>query len=390
MKVLMISQDFWPLKGGISSYLMEVYKKYFSKTQFEAIIPLTIKENTKNRFFKVHKMEFAPFDFKNAKRRKCNRELLKKVREIAPDILLFGYLRSHPEIGEAYKKINRKSRFGIFLHGKEAFIEEAQTKKNNLKGIQKGYTLKEAEFYKKILNSADVLFSVSNFTKEIIKRQGINNQILTIYPSLNITERYKIAQAKKRLGLEKKRIVLSVGRLIKRKGHLRIIRVLPSLINEIPAIRYIIVGNGPEKENLEKEIKKRKLEEIVKMHTSVSDSELSLFYSACDVFVLPCSHLVPNDVEGFGIVFLEANAYKKPVIGTHTGGIPEAIINNETGYLIDPKNSRELKRKILKLLENSNLRKKMGEKGRKRVISQFNSKPSNDLINLFKKDTLHH
>ena len=368
MKVLLISQDFWPLKGGISSYLTGIYEKYFSKTQFEAIIPLSIKPCVNSRKFKVHRMEFAPFELDTKKRRECNKEILKKVGEIKPDILLFGYLRSHPEIGEFYKKINSNSLFGIFLHGKEAFIDQTQTRQNNIRGMQKGYTMKETEFYKAILNSADILFSVSDFTKKLIKKQGINRKIIKVYPSLDIKKIYSKSYAK--------------NKLIKRKGHLKVIKIMPSLIKEMPNLRYLIVGKGLERKRLEKEIKRRNLDKFIKICSSVNNSRLPLFYSACDVFVLPCSHLATNDVEGFGIVFLEANVYRKPVIGTRTGGIPEAIVNNKTGYVINPHNLQELKRKILKLLKEPYLRKKMGERGRKRVAAQFSTQPSNRLIEL--------
>ena len=227
------------------------------------------------------------------------------LKKIKPDIILFGYIRSHPEIGKIYKKYNPKSKYGIFIHAKEAFIDSCIMKRNNFsKKYQRGYTFNESIFYKKILFDADYIFTVSNFTKNLLLKQGIKKVIEVIYPSIKKVK--KIKNSKDKLGLKGKIILLSVGRLIKRKGHDKVIKLMLDLIKYFPNLNYIIVGNGKEFKKLKYLIKKYDLEKCIKIYTEVEDKELSIFYSACDIFVLPCSFIRPNDIEGSGIVFLDS------------------------------------------------------------------------------------
>lgn len=388
MKITLITQDFYPIEGGISSYLVGVYNKYLQTTKFDVIVPDNIgkKKDFENLPFKVHQVKFAPFELNNNKRRDANYKILKILNRLKPDILLFGYLRSHPEIGVLYKTVNSGSRFGIFIHSKEAFLDNSITMNNNYNGAHLGYTIQEAIFYKSILKEADYIFSVSNFGKRILKKQGINRKITVIYPSITLNSIQEIQDAKKILKISKNHVILlSVGRLIKRKSHMNVIKIMPNIIKEFPNIKYYIVGNGCELSNLRSLIRILNLGKYISIFTNVKNNNLSLFYSASDIFVLPCIFLKPNDVEGFGIVFLEANSYGKPVIGANTGGIPEAILENKTGILVDPNSIQDLEKSILKLIRNKRLRNILGTNGKKRVFKDFNDIYDNSLLNIFTK-----
>ncbi|MEK6927923.1 MAG: glycosyltransferase family 4 protein [Nanoarchaeota archaeon] len=390
IKVVLISQDFFPMNGGIARYLMQIYKKYLSETNFEAIIPIAlIKDKSIAKLpFKVHGVDFKPFNINDKYREKANKQILCLVNKIKPDILLLGYLRSHPEIALIYKKFNPKSKFGIFIHAKEAFIDSCIINKNNTNGIyQRGYTKLEAKFYKKILNLADFIFTVSKFSRNLLIKQNIlKKNISVLNPALSKDYGRNISFAKDKLGFTRKDIILSVGRLVKRKGHAEIIKIMSKLIKRFPELIYLIVGNGPEITNLKKMILKTGLEKKVFIYPKISDDQLPLFYSACDIFVLPSKFIKPNDIEGFGIVFLEASSFKKPVIGLDSGGVSEAIINNKTGYVIKKPYSLNLEKKIIKLLSNKLYRRRFGENGRKNVINRFNDAKSSLLLKKFKKD----
>ncbi len=388
MKIVLITQDFYPLTGGIASYLMQIYNKYFSKEDFEVIIPEFIDPHYKTDSlpFKVHRTNFTPFDLKNSRRDIANLNILNILKEIKPDVILFGYLRSHPEVGLLYKKINSSSKFGIFIHAKEAFIDSTIVDVNSKDGrYQKGYTLDEAKFYKDILMSADFVFSVSNFSKQLLQSQGINRKIDVVHPSIDLNNIRLNLNAKSELSLKNKFVLLSVGRLIRRKNHRQIILLMPELLKVFNDFHYIIVGDGPEFDSLNKLISDLKLENNVSVWRNVSEENISLFYSACDLFLFPSIFLPPNDVEGFGIVLLEAEAYGKPVIGFDYGGVSESIVDQVTGYLIS-NSSEDLKNKILALFEDSSLREKLGATGRLRVLKEFSSKESDYLINKITED----
>lgn len=388
MKIVLISQDFFPLSGGIARYLMQVYKKYFSKDHFEVIIPegLVIKEKIDKKIV-VHRTPFFPFEINNKKRKEANAKMLKILEDIKPDIILFGYIRSHPEVGIMYKQHN-VCKWGLFMHAKEAFL--ILKNKNNDAGKHLGFNKEELYHYKNIIKEADYIFSVSKFSRNILKKQGINRKVQIINPSIDTSSTKTIKNSKIRLGFSERNLVLlSVGRLIKRKGHVKVIEIMPNLLKKYPEVLYLIVGNGNEMINIKKKISQLNLERNVIIYSNIKDKQLPIFYSACDIFVLPCSYIKPNDLEGFGIVFLEASAYAKPVIGGRTGGVCEGIKNGKTGFLINPNSKRELKNAVIKLLNKKELRKKLGQEGKNMVKNHFNAKYDTRLHKMFKKDSSH-
>ncbi len=365
-KICLITQSFYPQKGGISSYLMGVYNKYLQDVEFEVIVPKNIGTATEfNKLpFKVHPTDFSPFTINDSCRNTCNKEILSKLNEIKPDMILFGYIRSHIEVGIMYKKIHPEVRIALFAHAKEVFIDNCIVEKNNVNGAHTGYSKEEIQFYKDNINSMNKIFAVSNFTKDLLIKQGITAEIVILYPPIKKIN--QVSNAKCSLGLDEKSLVLlSVGRLIKRKGQNKVIRILPKLKRIYPNIKYLIVGGGPELDYLQKQVKDLLLTDTVSIYTSVEDDRISSFYSACDLFVLPCSFIPPNDVEGFCIVFLEAGSARKPCIGGRTGGIPEAILDKKTGFLISPESEDELLFKIDLLLKDKVLRNRFGKEGQR-------------------------
>jgi phosphatidylinositol alpha-1,6-mannosyltransferase len=135
-------------------------------------------------------------------------------------------------------------------------------------------------------------------------------------------------------------------------------------------VRLIIVGDGPERANLEGLAAELNLSERVKFAGAVPKEELPTYYAAADVFAMvPRSG--PDGVEGFGIVYLEANLLEKPVIGSRTGGVPDAIIDGKTGILVDAGDVNGLAEAIRTLNNQPALATSMGRRGRERVLEQF-------------------
>jgi glycosyltransferase involved in cell wall biosynthesis len=367
MKILLISQDFYPLKGGIATYLMQIYENYFADDIFKAIIPRKISKRSKliNRNINIKTLEFFPFVIPSRRKEK-NKSFLDILKKFNPDIVLFGYIRSHTEVMDEYRKINPSVKWGVVLHAKEVFFDKVITKKTNFKEAHKGYTKEETKEYKRLLNSADFLVCVSSFTKKLIEKQKIKNKnTFVVYPSLKYISQKYSSQEKRNF------ILLSVGRLVKRKGHELVLRSLKELKNSIPKIKYKIVGSGPEEKKLKSLVKKYNLQKYVEFKDDVSEDKLRNFYFECDIFVLPTSFIEPNDIEGFGIVFIEASSFAKPVIGGKTGGVIESIEDGKSGFLINPHSQEELINKINFLYKNKEKSKKMGEYGRKRIMKKF-------------------
>lgn len=158
--------------------------------------------------------------------------------------------------------------------------------------------------------------------------------------------------------------LLTVGRLVERKGHLKVLRAM----RELPNTVYDIVGEGPMRVAIEAEVQRLGLERRVRLHGEVSDAALATFYQRADVFVMPATKNA-QDREGFGIVYLEANLFDLPVVAVNTPGVDEAVIHGHTGVLIDDTHDGLVE--ALLALQNPGLRAALGMAGRERVLAEF-------------------
>ena len=175
-----------------------------------------------------------------------------------------------------------------------------------------------------------------------------------------------------RYGLEGKRVLLSVGRLVERKGVDTVFKALPTVLERCPEARYLVVGEGPYRAFLERLAADLDLGGKVVFAGHVAQDDLPLVYAAADVFVMASRVIEANaEVEGFGLVFLEANACGKPVVGGRSGGVVDAVANGETGLLADPLNPEDVARALSALLCDPAYARRLGENGRRRVEREF-------------------
>jgi phosphatidylinositol alpha-1,6-mannosyltransferase len=216
-----------------------------------------------------------------------------------------------------------------------------------------------------------------------------DKQIEIINVGINL-EDYEVIETKeelrKELGITSDTFVLlSVGRHVPRKKFDLVIKAVHTIKQSGSSLnlKYYLVGEGKETSNLKKLIKDLSLENEVILLGRISTEKRNKFFKLSDLFLMP-SVTEKDNIEGFGIVFLEANYFKVPVIGSATGGVVDAIINKKTGFLVIPNNLEDLIEKILLLSQNKTLRTRMGEFGHQRVINLFTwDKIVRDYINLF-------
>lgn len=165
-------------------------------------------------------------------------------------------------------------------------------------------------------------------------------------------------------------LLLSVGRLQRRKGHDIAIQAIATLRTRLPNLRYVIAGDGEERSRLEQLAADLNVQDRVFFAGIVSDADLPAFYAACDIFLLP-NRVDEGDIEGFGIVFLEAAASGKPVIGGNNGGVPEAVDRDVTGLLVDGADVWAVAAAIADLATSEERRGRMGLAGRVRAHGSF-------------------
>ena len=183
--------------------------------------------------------------------------------------------------------------------------------------------------------------------------------------------------------------ILSVGYLIERKGFKYLIKAVKKVLKEYNNVTLKIIGSGPLKNKLQYLITELKLVNQVKLIGNVSDNELLHLYNSSDLFILPSITDTQGNTEGLGVVLLEAMACELPVIGSKVGGIPDIIINNETGLLVNEKDILELSMKIKYLIDNKELRQKLATNGLNRVNKKFSwNQVMNSYLNIYKKTLL--
>lgn len=187
------------------------------------------------------------------------------------------------------------------------------------------------------------------------------NDIEIVLPCVRATMQKKLSSG---------HALLSVGRLVARKNHGAVLSVLPSLIKDYPDLHYTIVGDGSERAAIRAQITELHVQDHVTLITDVSDQQRDEQYESADIFVLP-TYSKDKDVEGFGMVFLEAARFGLPVVAGKGGGVEEAVRDEETGVLVDPDDVKELERALRDLLENPKKAREMGERGRMRVEHEF-------------------
>lgn len=228
------------------------------------------------------------------------------------------------------------------------------------------------------LQSANRVITVSRYTASLVERAGVDpNRVEVIHPGLDPGRFRPLpsnSELRKRLlqDRHRDRVILTVGNLVARKGQDTTIRALPGLLRRVPDVSYLIVGEGPHRNQLESLALELGVREHVVFAGSLPNEDVAQIYALCDVFVMPSrSEWDKNDVEGFGIVYLEASACGKPVIGAWSGGVPEAVVHEATGLLVDPMSPDELSRALERLLKDQELANRLGEQGRQRAVQEF-------------------
>jgi phosphatidyl-myo-inositol dimannoside synthase len=234
------------------------------------------------------------------------------------------------------------------------------------------------------LKFCDGVVANSSYTAALAESKGVARDRLSVIPPGVQPERFNVptdvVATKRHWNLDGRKIILFVGRLARRKGVKEFIEnSLVRIVQEIPEACFLIVGDNPtdslaHREDIVSGIKatigKSSLEQYVRLIRSLGDDEVIKLYQACDVVVLPALN-VDDDVEGFGIVAVEAAAAGKPVVATRVGGIPDAIEDGKSGILVDPGDYTDLSQAVIALLKSSEASSSMGNYGRCRVTRQL-------------------
>ncbi|MFW0862338.1 MAG: glycosyltransferase family 4 protein [Candidatus Komeilibacteria bacterium] len=328
MKIRLYTMEYPPFKGGVGNYYAGLVKAI---EPVQKVGVTTINHTA--RFWQVLLMM-----------------VFSKV-----EYLWVGHILP---IGTAAYICNRlfKKKYFVSLHGMD--INLAQKNKPSLTA--------------KILKHAEFITVNSEYTKKQINNyEELMSKIIVVYPCPNVdnanVEKSLIEQVKSSYSLENKKIILSVGRLVERKGVQNVIQVMPEILQTYPEALYVIIGSGEHLPELKRMVQVKNLEKNVLILTGVGNSELAAFYSLADLFIMPTID-DGMDVEGFGIVYLEAGVFGKPVIATPVGGAKEAVKDNVTGIFT----SREtMVSDIIKLLKDKSFADELGANAKNIIKKEY-------------------
>ncbi|MBN1585743.1 glycosyltransferase family 4 protein [Candidatus Uhrbacteria bacterium] len=228
-----------------------------------------------------------------------------------------------------------------------------------------------------VLRGADLVVVNSRLTAGLAGSLGADrSKTMIIHPPSGFPVDYRpsegaVARLRERFGLSDRILtVMSAGRLVRRKGFDDVIIALSKLASKGVGFRYLVVGEGPDRLRLERLANERGIGGQTVFAGVLPPEDLAAAYSSADLFVMVPKSNGP-DIEGFGIVYLEANLFGKPVIGTRSGGVPDAVIHGETGLLVNPGRPDELASAIGRFVFDRGLGERLGQAGRERVIREF-------------------
>ena len=368
--ILVVSRTFLPKEGGIEEY---VYSRCLQNP--EQVIMLSATFKGYQEFDKVQQFPVHRWYLPNIPRLFGLGAIIKQIINMLFSFFLaiklyFRYRYRYIEWGHGYDfpsilllsyllPIN----FFIYLHG------------NDILCPLRNPILKK--LFELTLQRSTGVVCNSSFTRDYLKEKfNFNTPTYVINPVIR-TEKFGVNATNQqylkdsRLSIREKYhisenaiVILSVGRLVERKGFARIIDNLNQLLDKSLDVHYIICGRGKIQSKLENKVSQLQLQERVHFAGFVPDADLAGYYAASDIFAMPTFFDSQRaSIEGFGIVYAEAGYFGKPVIASRIGGVEDAVHHEENGLLVNPDSPDEISQALTRLCQDEQLREKLGSKG---------------------------
>jgi len=366
---LLLTNDFPPIISGISTYFYQLWR-WMPAGSANILAPATSGDREVDRSLECRvirkRLPVGESGFAKLLKMVCVAFwALILVPRLNINTLLCGQVLSTGLAGWLCHRLFA-TRYIVFVCGSES--------------IRFGRIPLASKAIQKILQHADNIIANSESTKQEYIRSGIApGRITVITPGVDTRFFRPISgnnEFRERYHLRSTPVLLTVSRLDERKGHDMVLHALALLAGDYPALTYLIAGAGREEPRLKAMAAQLGVTDRVIFSGRVDNDQLPALYNAADIFILPNretkndAHL-RGDIEGFGIVFLEAAACGKPVIAGNHGGAAEAVEHGRTGLLVNPEAPEMIRTAIVQLLENSALAQTLGQNGRNRCIESF-------------------
>ncbi len=354
MRIALVSQDYPPETGGIQSYAFELASQFAKQHRVTVIAP---SQRGSRAFDAGREYETRRYPIGNTSLFGLTTPLSVPywTKRRRADVAF------HAQYATALGSLVAR-RFGLLRHYYIA-AHAREILRDNLGSVSRVAR-------RRALMGASGVFAVSRYTAELVHRCGVpRDRIHVVHNGVDLSFFYPRDPeiARERLGLRGKRIVLTTGRLIRRKGIDTTIDAFRRIEARYPDLVYVVVGNGPYREALEDRAGELINAGRILFTGRVLREELPEYYSMADFFLMPSREEKRGCVEGFGLVFLEANACGTPVIGSSSGGIPDAVEHGTSGLLVPSGDVGALETAMTELLDDHDKRRRLGQWGLQRT-----------------------
>jgi len=360
--VLFVTNDFGPRAGGIETFVIGLIER----RPFGQTIVYTSAQNGSEEYDQVWKSEFGVTVIRDRAKillptPRVARNLSRIIKESNIQVAAFGSAAPLGLLATSMKKAGVRKTVAL-THGHEVWWAKV-------------FPFSLA--MRRIGTSVDLLTFLGEFTQSAISRalsKAAGQRMVKIAPGIDV-DRFApqdASQLRRDLNLDSKRVIVSVGRLVHRKGQDRLIEAMPEILKSVPDAHVLMVGQGPYLSHLKKLVAEHNLNENVSFIGRIQYAQLPQYICVGDIFVMPSrTRFFGLEVEGLGIVYLEASACGLPVIAGSSGGAPDAVLNGVTGFVVDGQDKHEIAVAAIRLLSNLEQAKIMGAAGREWIIENW-------------------
>jgi len=360
--VLFVTNDFGPRAGGIETFVIGLIER----RPFGQTIVYTSAQAGSEAYDQSWKANFGVTIIRDRAKillptPRVARNLSRVIKESNIQVAAFGAAAPLGLLSASMKKAGVRKTVAL-THGHEVWWAKVFPFNCALR---------------KIGTSVDSLTYLGEFTQQAISKslsKAAAQKMVKIAPGIDVDHfsPQDSTQLRKELKIDDKRVIVSVGRLVHRKGQDHLIQAMPEILKRVPDAHILMVGQGPYLSHLKKLVQELNLVDHVSFIGRIQYAQLPQYICAGDIFAMPSrSRFFGLEVEGLGIVYLEASACGLPVIAGSSGGAPDAVLAGVTGMVVDGENNQEIAEGAIKLLQDLPASKAMGLAGREWIIENW-------------------
>jgi phosphatidylinositol alpha-1,6-mannosyltransferase len=360
-KILLIINDLGPRAGGIESFILGLLKRL----PYNSVVVYTSSQPQSESFDQDLLDQYGVVVIRDRSKillptPRITKRAVKLMNQFDAKLIWFG-AAAPLALMAAHLRKNGATRIIALTHGHEVWWAKIPIFRQLLS---------------KISRDVDVLTYLGEYTKNAIKRfVSDQSKLIKIAPGIDVDHfqpSEKSTDLLHKLNISNRPVIVSVGRLVHRKGQDKLIVAMSQVIKDFPTAVLLLVGEGPIKYMLQKLVQHHSLEKNVIFAGRVQLDELPRYIQLGQIFAMPArDRFFGLEVEGLGIVYLEASACALPVIVGNSGGAPDAVISEKTGLIVDGTSPDQIANSIKSLLQQPELAKRYGSAGREWVVNEW-------------------